>query len=204
MKQNFLMKYRNTISLILATVIALVIVGASYKSWYDKNINITFNSVNTREVTYKLYYTTDYKDKFSADKFVAKKVKIGNNDVKIILPIEHLSRIRLDLGNRPSVINLSKFKINGKGSVKLENLAENRYENTDGAEIKGDGSITIDSEQSNPYMIVNKVFNIYAGYDINFVKLISFFCTVFIIFYTFFMLALYRKRKKKKEFYDYY
>ena len=204
MKQSFRMKYRNVISLVVAAIISLVMVGSGYKSWYAKNINVTFHSVNTREATYTLYYTEEAKDKFSSDKFVAKKVKIGKNDVKIILPISHLAKIRLYLGSYPGVVNLSKFKINGMGSVKLDDFSENQYKNTDSEEIKDDGSITIVSEQNNPYMIIDKTFNIYAGYDINWVKLIAFFCTMFAIFYVFFMLALYKKKKKKKEFYDYY
>lgn len=204
MKQSFRMKYRNVISLVAAAIISLVMVGAGYKSWYAKNINVTFNSVNTRDATYTLYYVENAEDKFSSDKFVAKKVKVGKNDVKIILPIPHLAKIRLYLGSYPGVVNLSKFKINGMGSVKLDDFSENQYKNTDSEEIKDDGSITIVSDQNNPYMIIDKTFNIYAGYDINWVKLAAFFCTMFAIFYAFFMLALYKKKKKKKEFYDYY
>ena len=204
MKPSFIMKYRNIISFVAATLIALGVVGASYKSWFAKNINITFNSVNTREAVYKLYYAVDAKDEFAADKFVAKKVKVGNNDVKMILKVPHLAKIRLYLGSYPGVINISKFRINGMGSVKLNNFAENEYKNSDSVEVQNDGSVTIVSEQDDPQMIINKVFNIYIGYDINWIKLVSFFCSMFVIFYAFFMLALYRRKKKKKEFYDYY
>ena len=204
MKPSFIMRYRNIISLVAATLIALGVVGASYKSWYAKNINITFNSVNTRDTVYKLYYTVDAKDAFAADRFVTKKVKAGDNDVKMILKVPHLAKIRLYLGSYPGVVNLSKFKINGMGSVKLDNFADNEYKNADSVEVQGDGSVTIVSDQVNPYMIINKVFNIYIGYDINWVKLVSFFCSMFVIFYAFFMLALYRRKKKKKEFFDYY
>lgn len=204
MKQSFIMKYRNAISLVAATVIALGIVGASYKSWFAENINITFNSVNTRDAVYKLYYTVDAKDKFTAGKVVTKKVKVGNNDVKIIIKEPHLAKIRLYLGSYPGVINLSKFRINGMGSVKLDNFTDNEYKDADSVEVKGDGSVTIISEQNNPHMIIDKIFNIYAGYDINWVRLVSFFFSIFAIFYAFFMLALYRRKKKKKEFYDYY
>ena len=204
MKQSFRMKYRNVISLVAATIIALGMVGAGYKSWYAKNINVSFNSVNTREATYKLYYAENAEDEFSSDKYITKKIKVGKNDVKIVLPISHLAKIRLHLGSNPGVVNLSKFKINGMRSVSLDDFSENQYKNTDGEEVKNDGSITIVSDQDNPYMIINKTFNIYAGYDINWGKLVAFFCTIFVIFYAFFMLALYKKQKKKKEFFEYY
>ncbi|MBQ8482106.1 MAG: hypothetical protein IJ532_06185 [Alphaproteobacteria bacterium] len=198
------MKYRNIISVVAAFLIAAGIVGASYKSWFAKNINVTFHSVNTREASYKLCYAVEKDEKLSTDKCINKKVKIGKNDVKIILQEPHLSKIRLYLGSYPGVINLSKLRINGMGSVKLDNFAENKYENADSVEVKEDNSVTIISEQNNPYMIIDKTFNIYEGYDINWIKLVSFFCTIFVIFYAFFMLALYKKKKKKKEFFDYY
>lgn len=204
MKQSFKMKYRSVISIVLALFIASALVGLSYKSWYSKNINISFNAVNTRNVTYKLWYAVDANDDFTEERSVTKYVKPGSTDVKIIIPANKLSKFRLDFGLQPGVVNISKLKINGHVTVKLNDFATYRFGNIDGSELKDDGSITVVSDQIDPYMLVNKVFNIYPGYDINWIKLSLFFGVIFVIFYAFFMLALYEKKKKRKEFYDYY
>ena len=204
MKQSFKMKYRSVISVVLALFIASALVGLSYKSWYSKNINVSFNAVNTRNVTYKLFYAVDANDDLVDERSVTKYVKTGATDVKIIIPANKLSKFRLDFGLQPGVVNISKLKINGHVKVKLDDFASYKVENIDGSELKDDGSITIVSDQVDPYMLVNKVFNIYPGYDIDWIKLSLFFGVIFVIFYAFFMLALYEKKKKRKEFYDYY
>lgn len=204
MKQSFRMKYRNVISLIAATLISAAIVGASYKSWLSKNINISFNAQSTRDITYKLVYTEDQQTPIENGASVSKFVKTGTTDVKIVLPAQKLVRFRIKFSDRPGLLNISKFKINGQVSMAFDDFAKFNYVNMDSVEVMPDNSVTIISDQSGASMSLNNIFNFYPGYDIAKVKVVVFFCSLFAIFYTFFMLALYKKKKKKKDIVDYY
>lgn len=188
----------------MATLLSLGIVGFTYKSWYAKNINLTFNAVSTKDVTYKVLYTENSENGFGKAKIVSKKVGSGTNDVKIILPGERLARFRLYLGNQPGMLNLSKLKINGNKVIKLDEFVDYEFHGVDSSEVIGDGSITLISEQANPYMYVNKSFDVYDGYDINYIKVGTFCTLLFGLFYAFFMFALREKKKKKKSILDYY
>ena len=204
MKQSFKSKYRKTISLIGALLIALMVVGSSYKSWCKQNINLSFNVTNTGDVTYKLYYTTNVKENFNSRKVVAESFKSGTHKVKMLIPAENVSKIRLNIGNRPGTVNISNMKLNGHASIDLSDFSEHEYINIDEEEILPDGSITLISEQDNPYIGIRTMFNMHKGYDIDFIKVGLFFGSVFLVFYAFFMLALYEKKKKKKNPLDYY
>lgn len=204
MKQSFKSEHRKTISLVGALLIALMVVGGSYKSWCNQNINLSFNATNTEDVTYRLYYTTDVKENFSAKKSTAKSVKSGTHRVKIVIPAENVAKIRLNIGNRPGTVNISKLKLNGHASVDLSDFSDHEYINIDEEEILPDGSITLISEQDNPYIGIRTMFNMHKGYDLDLIKIGLFFGSVFLIFYAFFTLALYEKKKKKKDPIDYY
>lgn len=204
MKQSFIVKQRNIISLIAAFLLASGAVGATYKSWYTENINVTFNGVTNKNVTYRVFYTVNGNDSFDGARAAGHTVKSGTTDVKIIIPAQKVARIRLYLGSHPGVVNISKLRINGNKVIKLNDFSDYEYKNMDSTEVMSDGSVTVISDQPNPYIDINKVLNVQRGCDINWLKVVGFFFSVFIIFYAFFMLALYRKKKKKKNFYDYY
>lgn len=204
MKQSFKMKYRNVISLVMAFVLSVSIVGGSHKHWMAENISLSFNSFNAKDITYKLYYTEDIKSDFSKNKYVSKRVKQGSKDVKIIIPADKLAKFKLDFGSHPGVVNISKLKLKGRVTIKLNDFVNYIYLNFDSTEVVADGSVTLVSEQDNPVMMVNKMFNLYKGFDINWLKLIALFSILYAFFYAFFMLILYEKKKKRKEFYDYY
>lgn len=204
MKQSFKSKYRKIISLVVALILASGIVGLTHKSWYAKNINISFNMVSTKDITYKVLYTENKNSGFENAKIVAKRVKSGTNDVKIIIPSAKLAKFRLYFGSQPGLLNLSKLKINGDKVIKLNDFVSYEFRNMDSSEVIGDGSITFASEQANPYMDVNQTFDVNRGCDIDFIKVGSFGIILFVLFYVFFLFALREKKKKKKEFYDYY
>ena len=204
MKESFKMKYRNTISLVVATLIALMVVAGTYKSWCDKNINLSFNSTNAAEITYKLFYTTKATDNFNSKQVVSVPVQEGKHNVKMIIKAPSVSKIRLNIGSYPGTVNISKLKLNGHASVDLSDFSSHEYINIDEEEILPDGSITITSEQDNPYISIKSVFNMHRGYDIDYLKAVLLFGSVFVVFYTLLMLALYEKKKKKKDLTDYY
>lgn len=204
MKQSFKMKYRNVISLVIAFILSVSIVGGSHKHWMAENISLSFNSFNAKDIVYTLYYTKDIKSDFSKKQSVSKRVKQGSSDVKIIIPTDKLAKFKLDFGSHPGVVNISKLKLKGRVTIKLNDFVDYIYLNFDSTEVASDGSVTLISEQDNPSMLVNKMFNLYKGFDINWVKFLAFFSILYAFFYAFFMLILYEKKKKRKEFYDYY
>ena len=188
----------------MATLLSVGIAGSSYKSWYAENINISFNIVSTKNITCKVLYTENGADKFSPSKVASKTIKSGSNDVKIVIPASKLARFRLYFGDQPGLLNFSKLRINGDKVIKLDDFVSYEFNNMDSSEVVGDGSITLVSEQQNPYMYVNQVFNVKKGYDINFVKVGAFVLILFGLFFGFFMFALREKKKKKKDLLDYY
>ena len=204
MNQSFKSKHGKTIALVGALLISLMVVGGSYKSWCKQNINLSFNSANTEKIVYKLYYTNDINEDFNSKKVVAEPVSKGNHSVKIVIPSENVAKIRLNIGNRPGTVNISKLKLNGHASVDLSNFSNHEYVNIDEEEILSDGSISMTSQQENPYIGISTMFNMRKGLDIDFTKVVMYFGSVFIIFYAFLMLALYEKKKKKKDPIDYY
>ena len=204
MNQSFKSKHRKTIALVGALLIAFMVVGGSYKSWCKQNINLSFNSANTEKIVYKLYYTNDINEDFNSKKVVSEPVSKGNHSVKIVIPSENVAKIRLNIGNRPGTVNISKLKLNGHASVDLSNFSNHEYVNIDEEEILPDGSISMTSQQENPYIGISTMFNMHKGLDIDFTRVGMFFGSVFIIFYAFLMLALYEKKKKKKDPIDYY
>lgn len=204
MKQSFRMKHRNIISLVMAFVFTACIIGAGYKGWLKENINVQFTAFASREVALTIYYAQDAKDNFSAEKKVTKRISRGGNDVKIIIPAKKLAKFKLVMNLRPGVINISKLRVNGRVTAKLDDYASNKYINFDSVELIADGSITLISEQVDPAIIINKQFNMYPGFDVDWIKLSVFGGVLYAVFYAFFMLALYKKKKKRKEFYDYY
>lgn len=204
MKQSFKSKYRKVISLVCATLMALMVVGATHKSWCTKNINFSFKVTNVEKITFTLYYTTSVADDFDEKHTITKQVKRGTTRVKMIIPAQKVAKVRLNMNDRFGSMNLSKIKLNGYNGVDMSDYSDFRYINVDDEEIVPDGSLMVSSEQDNPYILVNRAFNVYKGYDIDFFKVAMFFGSVFIIFYAFFMLALYEKKKKKKDPYEYY
>ena len=204
MKQNFKMKYRKTISLIAATLVSLMLVGGTYKSWCNKNINLSFKSTNIGNITYKLYYTTNAKEDFNSKKVVTASLKDGVHKVKMVIPTQNVAKIRLNISNRPGTINIAQLKLNGHASIDLSDFSSHEYRNIDEEEILPDGSMMLISEQENPYILIKSVFNLHEGYDIDFFKVLMFFGSIFLIVYIFFMFALFEKKKKKKDLMDYY
>ena len=169
-----------------------------------QSFKMKYRNVISLVITYKLYYTEDIKSDFSKNKYVSKQVKQGSKDVKIIIPADKLAKFKLDFGSHPGVVNISKLKLKGRVTVKLNDFVNYIYLNFDSTEVMADGSVTLISEQDNPVMMVNKMFNLYKGFDIDWLKLIALFSILYAFFYAFFMLILYEKKKKQKEFYDYY
>jgi uncharacterized protein (DUF1015 family) len=203
-KQSFKSKYRKVISLIGAILMALMVVGGSHKSWCTKNINLSFKSSSVTKITYSLFYTTSVADEFDDQKVVAAQVRTGVHRVKMIIPAHKVAKIRLNINDRFGSVNISKLKLNGRNGVDLSDYSDLRFINVDDEEIVPDGSLMVSSEQDNPYIMVNRAFNVYKGYDIDFFKVGMYFGSVFLIFYAFFMLALYEKKKKKKDPYEFY
>lgn len=204
MKQSFKSKYRNVISLTMAMLLSLGIVGATYKSWYAENINVSFHAVTNNTVTYKIFYTGSKTASFDNKKMVKKTVKGGINDVKVVLPIAKMAKFRLGLGNKSGVVNICKLKIHGDKVVELNDFADYEFNNMDSVEVLSDGSVTVVSEDGEPYMNINQTFEIYPGMDVDFVRVGAFVLILFGLFYGFFMFVLKEKKKKKKNLLDYY
>lgn len=185
----------------LAIMCTLLMVGINRNFWCGYNVNISFDSHNSKDVVYKIYYYEEKDAEFDNYKVVEKAVKAGKHHIKFELPVRKLAKFRLGFNNNPGSLNIRKWKASGNKVVELNDFPAYKYHNISSHEFEEDGSLTMFSDRDNPFVLVPDVNNIVAWYDVRLGSVVAFSGCLLVLFYTVFyglFTIIFRKKKKKK------
>ena len=178
---------------IISIVIALIATAASYNYWHDTNIRVTFHSDSEKELNYQVFYAEDNSGRFNASQSVRQIVEAGSNCVKIVLPSEHVTRVRLDFGQIPNKVTIKNFKISGDNTVEFTNFDNYKYNQINSHTTNEDGSLTIVSNRGDPFMITTEKLDIHPADDYNWLLMMLIAGSSFVI--ALLLMSLINKRK---------
>ena len=148
-------------------IIAAIAVGATHNLWYQKGIKIAFTSNAAHDIQYQVFYTPEADGRFNEPQSVRQLVTAGVKAVEMILPAEKVARFRLDFGTKPETVTVSDIKIIGDTTAEIKNFNDYRYNQIDEHLTYKEGSVTITSNQGDPYMVTNDKLNINPAHIID-------------------------------------
>ena len=180
---------------IISIVIALIATATSYNYWHDTNIRVTFHADNDKDINYQLFYMDENSKWFNEPQSVKQIVEAGSSSVKIVLPTENVTRVRLDFGQIPNKVTIKNFKISGNKTIEFTDFDKYNYNQINSHTTNKDGSLTIISDKKDPYMITTEKLDIHPADDYNWLRMGLIAGGSFIVA---FLLAMLINRKRNK------
>lgn len=117
-----------------------------------KNIIVSFTATAENDFTYEVYYTVAREVWFDPEHVVAYDGKSGMHKYSIVIPEESIYRFRLDFGEKPGSVSIKDIRLDGAQQADLSNFENYRMTQIDKSQVNDDGSLTIISLQSDPFM----------------------------------------------------
>ncbi len=117
-----------------------------------QNAVLMFTATAEKDFTYEVYYTVEREVWFDADHFVIAEGKAGTDNYSIVLPEKSVYRIRLDFGSYPGTVTVKNVRLEGSQRADLNDFKNYEFIQIDKLQENEDGSLTITSEQEDPYM----------------------------------------------------
>lgn len=117
-----------------------------------ENAVLMFTATAEKDFTYEVYYTVEREVWFDADHVVAAEGKAGTENYGIVLPEKAVYRIRLDFGSYPGTVTVKNVRLDGSQKADLNDFNNYEFAQIDKYQKNEDGSLTITSEQEDPYM----------------------------------------------------
>lgn len=149
--------------------------------WSVKNIQVKFHTEAAKDINYQIFYASKPDKSFSEAESVKKTVKAGKHDVKITLPARKIFKFRIDPGQNPGKVVLADIRLEGRGTLNIDDGNKFIYQNhIDDKKIEG-GTITLVSSRNDPYLVYKEKFELKAGREIDFcLFVISLFFALFV------------------------
>lgn len=186
--------------LFVCLIVATIVTVASYNYWHETNIRVTFYADSEKDLNYQIYYTIDDLTKFNEEQKVMQLVPAGSSCVKIIIPTEQITRFRLDTGSYPGKLIIKNLKISGNKTVKFIDFDKYFYsKDISNHTVNEDGSLTIISDKSDPYMVTTEELDILPGDDYNLYRILQIFCLSLIVMLVLTMLLNHEKNRNIKK-----
>lgn len=137
---------------ILSSLTTYFVYHAQIFSMSTSPITVSFTARGNVDSPFALYYAEEEMEHFSENKTVFSENNLKNEDTKfdILLPCDHVSRIRVDFFERPGVLFISNIHIKGDRDV-LFTYDDVKITNDLSYERADDG-IIINSDKIDPYI----------------------------------------------------
>ena len=117
-----------------------------------KNSVLTFETTTDKALTYQVFYTVEREVWYDAEHVVEHKGKAGTNKYSIVIPSEKVFRIRIDFDSNPGKVMIKNIYLDGTQKADLNNFGGYAYNQINSKTQNRDGSLTITSEEDDPYM----------------------------------------------------
>ncbi|GFP74248.1 acyltransferase family protein [Clostridium fungisolvens] len=144
----------------LITLVFIYLVPIRFFYYSNKNISIELNSIIHKNDYYQLYYTETNSDTFSDSKVVQVPVMASTETqkIKFNLPIENISKLRIDFGSTPGVFyikNIEVIKANKKESITLADITNYKFNQIEASKDKN--YLKLMSNEQDPFIVSNNL-----------------------------------------------
>ncbi|MBQ8660319.1 MAG: hypothetical protein IJ473_01910, partial [Alphaproteobacteria bacterium] len=162
-------------------IVSLFLLLLSIESFVKKEISVSFTQKTTKDIEYQLFYTKQKDEPFSEGYSIRKKVSKDWENIQIFIPTRKIFRFRIDPGTEKGTIEISNLKINGK---KLDLSKFNKSKDVSQLSFdKNKDTLTIISNNHDPYITYKDSLNISNSFTINYTILIILLCIYLTISY---------------------
>lgn len=117
-----------------------------------QNVVVTFEAVLEKDFPFQVFYIEKAGDGYTEEKSVIEAGTVGTRTYNIVLPVSHISGLRLDYGEQPENVTIRNIKLLGAQTADLSNFSEYETNQMANITINEDGSLSFSSEEYDPYM----------------------------------------------------
>ncbi len=162
-------------------IVSLFLLLLSIESFVKKEVSVSFTQKTTKDIEYQIFYTKQKDEPFSEGYSIRKKVSKDWKNIQIFIPTRKIFRFRIDPGTEKGTIEISNLKINGK---KLDLSKFNKSKDVSQLSFdKNKDTLTIISNNHDPYITYKDNLNISNSFTINYTILIILLCIYLTISY---------------------
>ena len=169
----------------LAVLLTGLVLYFTSALWSSKAVIVSFNAEAKKEITYQVFYQTTENKNYIEKYSISQKVKAGKNDVEIVLPTDSVKGIRLDFGSYPKTVKVKDIKVIGDTVAELKDFDKYQYYKIDSKKIGEDGSLTIVSNQNDPFMYTNRILDVRGKCIVDWCRFIIISVLAFLLMYKF-------------------
>lgn len=113
---------------------------------------LTFEATTDKALNYQIFYTVEREVWYDAGHVVEYSGEAGNHKYSIVIPSEKIFRIRIDFDSNPGEVTIKNIYLDGAQKADLNDFDGYAYNQIDAKDKNKDGSLTITSQQDDPYM----------------------------------------------------
>lgn len=190
LRKEKMKKITKIISSIILTTIVLII---TISIWTQKEMFISFNQKTDIGIRYQIFYTLNEKEGFNETYSIRYYADPTESEIKILIPQKHISKFRMDYGEFPEKVTISNLKLVGDQIIELNNFDDFSYSPAVENKIIENDTLTIISNQKDPYMVYKNILDLNEGTFIRPQK-IAFIC-ILIFLISFICIKLFFIRK---------
>ncbi len=117
-----------------------------------KNSVLTFEATTEKALNYQVFYTVEREVWYDAEHVVDHQGEAGTHKYSIVIPSDKVFRIRIDFDANPGKVIIKNIYLDGTQKADLNNFDGYAYNQIDAKDKNKDGSLTITSQQDDPYM----------------------------------------------------
>ena len=119
------------------------------------NVIFVFTATTAKALNFKLYYTTEENTGFDEEHVVPLVGEAGKHTYSISVPVEKISKFRLNFGTDIGVVTMSDIYLTGSQTKDLNNLFQYVFFQIVNVDNHGDGSFTFEMIDYHAYMEYN-------------------------------------------------
>lgn len=117
-----------------------------------KNSVLTFETTTEKALNYQVFYTVEREVWYDAEHVIDHQGEAGTHKYSIVIPSDKVFRIRIDFDANPGKVTIKNIYLDGTQKADLNNFDGYAYNQIDAKDKNKDGSLTITSQQDDPYM----------------------------------------------------
>ncbi len=117
-----------------------------------QNSVLTFETTTEKALNYQIFYTVEREVWYDASHVIEHQGEAGSHKYSIVIPSGKVFRIRIDFDSNPGKVTIKNIYLDGTQKADLNNFDEYAYNQIDAKDKNKDGSLTITSQQDDPYM----------------------------------------------------
>ncbi|MDF2881834.1 MAG: ABC-type polysaccharide/polyol phosphate export system, permease component [Clostridiaceae bacterium] len=153
------MNKKRIIKLVLLFIIIVIFNTLTLKkcNLVNDTITVTYNLISDKQDVYQVFYGTDIQISEEKSEKASYEDLGKEEELKFIIP-KDTNQVRLDLGNQPAQIKLSKIKLESfwkSVSINLESIINSEDKNQIQDITKQGENIIINTDGTDPYVYIN-------------------------------------------------